>query len=218
MDLIEFWTICASNGIVLGATERERIERYARELKYWNAEVNLISRKDEDNILERHILHSLSALKYIQIPNKSRCIDIGTGGGLPGIPLAIYNPTIYMTLVDSIAKKVKITSMMAKHTGIRHLKAENIRVEELRSNKENHEQYDFVFARAVTKALNIVNWSRELLKQDGKIVLYKGGNLEEEKNEILKFHHKLKIEEIQLDIFGAPWFKEEEKKLLIISK
>jgi len=156
MDLTEFWTIASGNGIVLDKEQLERIERFAKELVYWNKQVNLISRKDEENVLENHILHSISLLKYLEIPPKSRCLDIGTGGGLPGIPIAIATGNISMLLIDSIAKKIKITNMLAKHTGLRNIEAICMRVENLAQNDKYLEHFDFVFARAVTKISDLL--------------------------------------------------------------
>ncbi|MGB9912782.1 MAG: 16S rRNA (guanine(527)-N(7))-methyltransferase RsmG, partial [Candidatus Kapaibacteriota bacterium] len=119
MELTEFWTILSANGIILEVEQLKQIERFVKELTYWNDKINLISRKDIDNILENHILHSLSILKYVEIPQKANTLDVGTGGGLPGIPLKIARPDINMILIDSIAKKIKITDMLAKHTGLR---------------------------------------------------------------------------------------------------
>ncbi len=218
MDKTEFWTIASANGIVLTIEQVTAFERYCSELKYWNEKVNLISRKDIDNIYERHLLHSISALKYINVPPKAKCLDIGTGGGLPGIPIAIASDNISMLLVDSIAKKVKITDMLAKHTGLRRISAINSRVEELQKEKNYLNHFDFVFARAVTKIVDIMLWSIPLIKQTGKFVLYKGGNIDEEIEDAkLKFKdYDFKV--IVIDLFGSSYFKTEDKKVVIISK
>jgi len=215
MKFVEFWTICGANGIIIGDIERKRLERYISELKYWNAKVNLISRKDEDNILIRHILHSLSSLKYIDIPAKANCLDVGTGGGLPGIPLAILNPQAKMTLVDSIAKKMKITDMLAKHTGLKHINSICDRAENLADSKSHKNRYDYIFVRAVKRLDILVGWVRELMKPKGKLVFYKGGDLIEEISEAKKIFPKLIVKEIPIRIIGADWFENEEKKLLI---
>ena len=136
MELSEFWTLCSSNGIVLEKKQLDMFTRFIEELLYWNQKVNLISRKDEENIVVNHIIHSLSSLKYIELPAKARCLDVGTGGGLPGIPITIAKPTIHMLLVDSIAKKAKIADMLAKHTGVRTIGAKTARAEELQKEKQ----------------------------------------------------------------------------------
>lgn len=215
MEFTEFWTICAGNGIVLSYEQIEQIKRFTKELLYWNQQVNLISRADENNILERHILHSLSALKFIDIKPKSRCLDVGTGGGLPGIPLAIASPAAHFLLVDSISKKIKITSMLAKHTGIRTIESLAIRTEELAKDRANLNRFDFVFSRAVAKTAKVISWIKPLLKKTGKVVLYKGGTLDDEIEESEYEHREFAYKQIEIKLFGAEYFEKEEKKLLV---
>ncbi len=218
MDLTEFWTIASGNGIVLDKQQLERIERYAKELVYWNKQVNLISRKDEENVLENHILHSISLLKYIEIPTKSRCLDIGTGGGLPGIPIAITTGNIYMLLVDSIAKKIKITHMLAKHTGLRNIEAISLRVENLAQNNRYLQYFDFIFARAVSKISDLLTWTLPIAKKNANFVFYKGGDVSEEISIAMKKFPSLSFNVVDIDFFGYPKFKEDEKKIVHIKK
>ncbi len=215
MEFVEFWTICGANGIIIGEKERDRLKRYINELKYWNSKVNLISRRDEENILVRHILHSLSSLKYIDIPARANCLDVGTGGGLPGIPLAILNPEARMALVDSVAKKMKITDMLAKHTGLKHINSICGRAEELAGSRPHRNRYDFIFARALKRLDIVIGWVGGLMKPKGKLVLYKGGNLKEEISEAQAAFPKLIVKEVPISIVGVDWFESEEKKLLI---
>jgi len=218
MDISEFWTICSTNGIVLEKEQIKAIERYANELLYWNKKVNLISRKDEDAILSRHILHSLTILKYIDLQYKARCIDIGTGGGLPGIPIKIARPDITMFLNDSIKKKVKITDMLANHTGYKNFKVLNVRAENLQLNENLTNTYDFVFSRAVAKTIEILEWSDKILKKDGKVILLKGGNLNEEINIAKNKFPKYQFLVQDIDFIGADWFKNNAKKIIICEK
>lgn len=215
MELTEFWTIASANGIVLDKEQIERIERYTRELIYWNKQVNLISRKDEENVLGNHILHSISVLKYIDIPAKSRCLDIGTGGGLPGIPIAIATGNIYMLLVDSIAKKIKITNMLAKHTGLRNIEAVSIRVENLAQNNKYINHFDFVFARAVTKISDLLSWTHTLAKKSANFVFYKGGDISDEIAIAQKKFPNYNFTTINIDLHGYRKFKEDEKKIVV---
>ncbi|ROL61468.1 16S rRNA (guanine(527)-N(7))-methyltransferase RsmG [Bacteroidetes/Chlorobi group bacterium ChocPot_Mid] len=217
MTLLEFWTICSSNNIVLDKEQMKMIERYADEIKYWNNNVNLISRQEEDQILEKHILHSLVILKYVDIKHKARCIDIGTGAGLPGIPLKIARNDLEMLLIDSIQKKIKITSMFAKHTGLKKIDAVSIRAEDLANQNKYHNYYDFVFARAVKKILTVLNWVKPLLNKEGLIVFLKGGNLNDEIEEAKKYYPDLSVNEINIKINGYQWFEENEKKIVICS-
>lgn len=215
MELTEFWTILSANGIILEVEQLKQIERYVKELTYWNERVNLVSRKDIDNILENHILHSLSILKYVDIPKKSCCVDVGTGGGLPGIPLKIARPDITMILIDSIAKKIKITDMLAKHTGLRNIEAICARAENFAKDKNNFARFDVVFSRGVGKIATVVAWIKNILKDNGKIVFLKGGDLSEEVEDAKKMFPKLEINEFLIDLVGYEKFKKEEKKIII---
>ncbi len=217
MEITEFWTILSANNIILDVEQIEQFKRLKKELRYWNQKVNLISRKDEENILERHFLHSLAILKYVEIPQKARCLDFGTGGGFPGIPLKIAQPSIFITLCDSIRKKLKIAEVFALHTELRNFNFEYSRVEEL-NKKQYTQHFDFIVARAVAKTKLLVDWTLPFLKPKGKFAFLKGGNLDEELLEMKKSYPKLQAQVQQIDMLGCPWFVEEEKKLIIISK
>lgn len=216
MDLTEFWTICSANGIPLEVEQLHAIERYANEIAYWNEKVNMISRKDIPNILDRHILHSLMICKYADFPQKGWVLDIGTGGGFPGIPLAIARPDLRILLTDSIAKKVKMTEMFASHTGRRDVKARCIRVEDLSREKDMVGKFDRITARAVAPLASLMDWSESLLKKNGQYVFLKGGDLSEEIADAQKKFPKYEYIEIQIDCVGYPYFKEEQKKVIIV--
>jgi 16S rRNA (guanine527-N7)-methyltransferase len=206
------------NSVVMEKSQVDQFERYHDELIYWNDKVNLISRKDLENIYERHMIHSLTILRYLDIKKKAKCLDIGTGGGFPGLPLAIARPDLKMLLLDSIAKKIKITDMFAKHTGLRGVQTMHARVEELHADRASLKSYDYIFARAVTATRSIMAWSEPLLKNDGKVVLLKGGDLtkeiEDAKVDFPRYDYKV----IDIELIGMDWFKKEEKKILVCSK
>lgn len=146
----------------------------------WNAKINVISRKDIDSLYERHVLHSLAIARFIRFTPGSKILDVGTGGGFPGIPLAIFFPNVEFHLVDSIGKKIKVVNAVAESLGLKNVTAGQIRAEQLKS------KYDFVVSRAVTQLPEFVSWIRKniSLKQQNAIpngVIYlKGGNLEGE--------------------------------------
>ncbi len=215
MDIYEFHSVCLVNGIILDDEQIKIFERYHRELVYWNEKINLISKNDIDHIYLRHFLHSLSILKYIYIPQKSFCLDIGTGAGFPGLPIKIARTDLKMTLIDSIKKKAKITEMFALHTGLKYIEVLSKRVEELKKDMDYKNKFDFIFARAVSTVKNLIFWSLPLIKDQGKIVLLKGGDLQKELKEISKLIKNLEVEEIQIDLLNCDWFKNEEKKILI---
>jgi 16S rRNA (guanine527-N7)-methyltransferase len=215
MDTMKFWTVCASNGFVLDRDQMERIERYVGELHHWNEKVNLISRSDEEHILERHILHSLAILKYYTPPERARCMDIGTGGGFPGIPLKIARPDLHVLLVDSIAKKIKITDMLGKHTLLRDISGVHSRAEALADEKKYHKAFDTIVSRAVAPLVQLLSWSEHLLKPSATLVTLKGGDLTNEIAEAQKKFPTLTVQEHQIDLLGTDWFVKQEKKVLI---
>lgn len=214
MKKVDFWTACSANGIMVDLPELERLERYHNELRYWNAKVNLISRKDEQNIWERHILHSLALLKYVRFPDRARVLDVGTGGGLPGIPLKCVRTDLKMTLADSIAKKVKATSMFAQHTQLKDVRAITARVEELADDPHYRKAFDVIVSRAVARVSALMTWVTPLMKPGGYCVFLKGGDLTEELNDARADHPGLQIEVIDIDLFGVPSFKADAKKIV----
>ncbi|MBM2815257.1 MAG: methyltransferase GidB [Ignavibacteria bacterium] len=215
MEATEFLTLCLANGIIIGQEQFLQLKRYAKELAYWNGQVNLISRKDIDNIWDKHILHSLAAVKYIKFPNRAKCLDVGTGGGLPGIPIAIAVPDCRMLLIDSIGKKIKIADMLAKHTELKHITAKQARAEEISAVREYRKSFDLIFSRSVARIKPVVRWITDLLKPGGRLIFYKGGDLREEFDEAREAFPKLQFEEIKISMFGCEWFEQEEKKLVV---
>lgn len=218
MELLQLWTQLSANSIVLEKSQMKSLERLHDELLYWNEKINLISRSDVDNIWERHIIHSLSIIKYIDIPKKARCLDVGTGGGFPGVPLKIARPDIYMLLLDSVKKKLKIAEMFGKHTGLKNISAKIGRMEEMEKDKQYVAHFDVIFARAVAKIELLIGWSEKLLKPKGQYIFLKGGDLDSEiqiaKNKFPNYDYKL----IDISLLGFPSFKEEEKKIVVITR
>ena len=164
----------------LNQEKKEKYNKLIQLYKYWNSKVNLISRKDIDNIEINHILHSLSIVKIVRFKDSTLVMDVGTGGGLPGIPLAIFFPKVNFTLIDSIGKKIKVVKSICSELSINNVNAINDRV-------ENHfDHYDFVLSRAVTrmdKFYKLVNKnfrSNSSNKIKNGIISLKGGTLYEE--------------------------------------
>jgi len=148
--------------------------------KFWNAQINVISRKDIDELYIKHVLHSLGIAKVQSFKPGSKVLDVGTGGGFPGIPLAILFPETNFYLVDSIGKKIKVVKEVAEALGLKNVKAEQIRAENVKG------EFDFIVSRAVTKMDDFVAWTRKKIakKQRHEIkngILYlKGGDLTDE--------------------------------------
>ena len=165
----------------------------------WNAQINVISRKDMDNLYIKHVLHSLAIAKVIDFADGSKILDVGTGGGFPGIPLAILFPEVDFLLVDSIGKKIKVVNEVANSIGLKNLRAQHTRAEQVLG------QFDFVVSRAVTKMKVFQQWVRKRIsvKQNNTLfngILYlKGGDLTEELKGIKN-----------VDLYDIPNFFEEE--------
>lgn len=146
----------------------------------WNLKINVVSRKDIDELYLRHVLHSLGIAKVISFKPGSKILDVGTGGGFPGIPLAILFPETQFHLVDSIGKKIKVVNEVAEGLGLENVKTTNGRVEEVKG------EYDFIVSRAVAQMETFVGWTKGKIakKQNHELkngILYlKGGDLSEE--------------------------------------
>ncbi len=148
--------------------------------EYWNERINLISRKDIDKLEERHVLHSLSIAKIIRFKPGTKVLDVGTGGGFPGIPLAIMFPETRFTLVDSVGKKIKVVNELITALDLQNVSAQQIRAEDV----DGH--YDFIVSRAVTKFPVFLKWVRGKISKKGfnslnnGILYLKGGDVEQE--------------------------------------
>ncbi len=214
VDPIEFWSICSTNGLILSQEQMEQFERYANDLVYWNERVNLISRRDIDQIWLHHILHCTALAFTGELPPFGKVLDIGTGGGLPGIPLKIINPKFDVVLLDSIAKKVQTVGMIAGHITKHGLIAVRDRAEELANRPNLKGPYDLIVSRATAPLVDLMKWSKPVLKATGKILTLKGGTLDEEIRQAQTKFKDAEITELALHVRGCDWFEAEEKKLI----
>ena len=177
--------------------------------KTWNTQINVISRKDIDELYLRHVLHSLGIAKVQRFMPNANILDVGTGGGFPGIPLAILFPECHFYLADSIGKKIKVVNAVAEELGLKNVKAEHLRAEKVKGT------FDFIVSRAVTNMDDFVKWTRKKVakKQNHELkngILYlKGGDLSDE----LQNFPKAKIYDLQ-DYFKEDFF--ETKKVVHI--
>lgn len=170
----------------LTETQKNQFEKLFPLYAEWNEKINVISRKDIENLYINHVLHSLGIAKVQQFKPGSSVLDVGTGGGFPGIPLAILFPETQFHLVDSIGKKITVVNAVADGLGLKNVKGEQIRAEQIKG------KYDFVVSRAVTRIKEFYGWVRNKTKDksihelDNGILYLKGGDLEEELNELKK--------------------------------
>lgn len=161
-------------------TQVDQIEQLLPLYSDWNQKINVISRKDIENLYERHVLHSLAIAKFIQFKDGAEIIDLGTGGGFPGIPLAIFFPETNFHLVDSIGKKLKVINDVAEKIGLTNVRTSHSRVEDLQ------DKADFVVCRAVAPIDKLVFWTKKLYRKQMKhgfpngLIALKGGRLQEE--------------------------------------
>jgi 16S rRNA (guanine527-N7)-methyltransferase len=191
-------------------TEKQ-VEQFTKleELYYdWNSKINVISRKDMDQFYIHHVLHSLGISKVLQFQPGTKILDIGTGGGFPGIPLAILFPDTHFHLVDSIGKKITVVKDVVKQLNLTNVEAQQARAEEL------VRKYDFVVSRAVTRMINFYPWVKNKIRKEdineypNGILYLKGGEVDEEMEELGKSYVVYHLE----DYFKEEFF--ETKKVV----
>ncbi len=190
-------------------TDRQKSQFAALESLYkeWNTKINVISRKDIDELYTRHVLHSLGIAKVVSFKPGSKILDVGTGGGFPGIPLAILFPDSNFYLVDSIGKKIQVVQEVAQALGLKNVRAEHIRAEKVKG------EFDFIVSRAVTNMNDFVKWVRKKIAKKKQhelangILYLKGGDLTQE----LSNFPKVKLFDLN-NFFADPFF--ETKKVV----
>lgn len=190
----------------LTGRQREQIAQLGPLYEEWNARINVISRKDIGNLYERHVLHSLAIARVIGFSKGAKVLDLGTGGGFPGIPLAILYPETRFVLVDGTGKKIQVVSAVAEALGLENVDARHSRAEEVK------EAFDFVTTRGVATLEELMRWSRRLLKKkhlhalpNGLLAL-KGGNIQPEVKSLGKGEY---VEVFPIgEFFGEAYFEE----------
>lgn len=188
----------------LTETQRKQLERLDALYRDWNSKINVISRKDIDNLYLHHVLHSLAIAKFTQFKAGARVLDFGTGGGFPGIPLAIMFPDVQFKLIDRTAKKIRVTNEVAQAIGLKNVVAEQ------KSGEEEKGKYDFVVSRAVMPLPDLIKIVRKNIAKDSRnsiengVIVLKGGDI---KDEIKPFSHIAEVDEIS-QWFTEDWFQE----------
>ena len=195
----------------LSQEQVQQFERLKDLYEEWNQQINVISRKDTENFYERHVLHSLGLAKIIRFQKTSEILDVGTGGGFPGIPMAIMYPDVQFTLVDSIGKKIKVVNEISAALGLKNVTGLHLRAEDVKGN------FDFVISRAVTQMPIFVNYVRNKIKKERNnklkngILYLKGGDLKEEMKSV-----KYRYKEYNLSSFFKEEFFETKKIIHVI--
>ncbi|OPY78719.1 MAG: Ribosomal RNA small subunit methyltransferase G [Syntrophorhabdus sp. PtaU1.Bin153] len=232
----EFDLLLRRNGIFVEAQKWELLSTYVDLLLAWNRQVNLISRRDEENIWTAHIIHSIVPLFLLEIPTGIRALDLGTGGGLPGIPLAIIHGEVQTTLLDSIQKKIRAVTSILHELRLPNVTALAARAEDLGNTRDHTGAYDLVLARGVAPLHELVGWTRPLLAHrvlgptvrrhfvpDARnefrfpyLLAYKGGILEAEIQRVAVRFPDVAITEIPVHFSGAEHLRLEEKKLVVV--
>ncbi len=232
---IWFRTICIKNGLVPTDVQVEQMNRFVDLLLEWNSKINLVSRKDVEKILSYHILHCISPLFKIEILQNSTIIDLGTGGGLPGLPIKILRPDLTMFCLDSTGKKINAVSRMIADLKLDRIEAVWGRAEEVGHRDALCEKFDFVLVRAVAPMIDLVSWSRIFLKKAGQkespitkelqgrialkppaLLAFKGGDLAQEIGIAKRKNPQINIEQIDLAFDGSEQFMASDKKLVVV--
>jgi len=187
----------------LSEKKEKQFEKLQELYSEWNSKINVISRKDIDHLYERHVLHSLSIAKIVEFKEGTNILDIGTGGGFPGIPLAIMFPSVDFLLVDSVGKKIKVVNEIKDALGLENVKALHIRADNI------DESFDFVVSRAVTNLPDFIKIASYKYSKKGfneipnGIIYLKGGDFE---NELKNLRKKYKVYNIE-DFFEEEFFQ-----------
>jgi 16S rRNA (guanine527-N7)-methyltransferase len=190
----------------------QQLEGLGELYKEWNEKINVVSRKNIESLYEQHVLHSLSIAAVFDFPKGYEVVDLGTGGGFPGIPLAIFFPEVQFHLVDSINKKLKVVEAVAEGIGLKNVTTQHTRVEEIKGRK-----FDCVVSRAVAPLRDLWQWGKPLMKKNKEVITgendsirasglicLKGGDLAQEVHESGLRPHIVPID----DIFEEEFFKE----------
>jgi 16S rRNA (guanine527-N7)-methyltransferase len=194
----------------LSAVQIEQYEALFPLYKEWNEKINVVSRKDFDNLYERHVLHALGIVKFMRFKDHTQILDLGTGGGFPGIPLAIFYPECHFHLIDSINKKLQVVRAVVNELGLKNVQVTHTRMEE---HKETH---DFVVSRAVMPLSDLARLTRQNISKESNnalpngLICLKGGDLT---HELMPFRKQVITFELS-DVFKESFF--ETKKVVYL--
>lgn len=228
--------VLRENGFPLDEQQTRKMGEYVSLLLEWNEKINLISRRDSDRVWESHILHSVSLLFLLDIPSDSSILDLGSGGGLPGIPLSILHGSLNVTLMDSIQKKTRVLEEIIQRLALPNLRVLTGRAEELGREGGLRGTFDAVIARAVAPLADLAAWSKPFLRRQTKgatrlrsagaaaksdfsfpyLLALKGGDLEKEVRDVRLWQKGATITEIALSFPGSELLGLVDKKIVLI--
>lgn len=212
-DIDRIQQVCAEEGLLLHEVQLGQLEQYAEHLESLNRTLNLVSRKEQAPLLIRHIFHSLLIGLIHPFKPGEKVLDIGTGGGLPGIPLAIAFPETPFLLIDATGKKIKACQEMIKSVGLKNAHAKKVRAEELKGVV-----FHTVLSRQVASLKRLCNYAEGLLLPSGSLICLKGGNLEKEVQEALEGAEKNSGFPAEVTLLPIDRFDESfEKKYIVIA-
>lgn len=234
----EIWlyTLCKKNNITITEIQLSQLTLFKALLLDWNHKINLISRKDETNVWKGHISLSLTILFRITVPKGYRILDLGTGGGFPGIPLAIMLPECSFLLLDSTQKKVTAVQSMIESLKLSNANTVWGRAEELQRQPKLKNNFDIVVARSVSNLTNLMDWGLPFLKSSSKenvmqtvlpekitiltpsLITFKGSETQNEESLALKKYPQATLQHIPLNFAGSEEYQNLDKKLVVITK
>jgi 16S rRNA (guanine(527)-N(7))-methyltransferase GidB len=233
-DEIWFRSLAKKNGISITDIQLVRISRYAELLEDWNKSINLVSRKDVENIWSTHLLLSMAFLFKIEFVGGARVLDLGTGGGLPGIPMSIIRTDVSFVLLDSIRKKTRAVEEMVASLGLPNVSVVCSRAEDLNKLKNYQNTFDAVIARAVSGLDNLVRWGMPFLKKNATpgmlsvihnrrialdspaLITMKGGETGVEIERTMRHFPEVKIHSMDLVFKGSETLQNIDKKLILV--
>ena len=234
--LVWLRTVCQKNGLMISDDQLLSIRKYVELLLGWNKSLNLISRKDESNIWERHILHCVAALFKLELMPTARMLDLGAGGGLPGIPIKMLVGSLRLTCLDSIRKKTVALADIVARLSLSDVRVVCGRAEELGKTPQYRSSYDYVVCRAVGPLKHLVKWSGAFLRKSdesttlepkqrpghrfrvptGSLIAWKGGELEDEFQVVRKLKTVRSITLVPLVFEGSETMEATDKQLVIV--
>lgn len=226
---IWFRSLLQKNGLTPSDEQIGQVEKFVELLLDWNSKVNLISRKDTENVWQAHILHSASILLLTEIPQNAKVLDLGSGGGLPGVVIKILRPDTEMTCLDATRKKMEAVADMISQLGLSRCGVSWGRAENLGKTHPHRFHYDTVLARAVAPLRDLVRWSRPFLRQTESfpqpdsmkptrptLIALKGGDLERERSQASSLPGVGSVRESALVFHGAEQIPGVDKKIVIV--